>query len=84
MTSLKDSMRVSEAAAILGVTTKTLRNWDRAGKLTARRHPVNGYRLYLREELLALLNRIGDETGELANARNSSESNLHLLTGDIL
>jgi excisionase family DNA binding protein len=66
MTSLKDSMRVSEAAAILGVTTKTLRNWDRAGKLRARRHPVNGYRIYFPEELLTLLNRIGDVSGELA------------------
>jgi len=80
MTSLKDSMRVKEAAAILGVTTKTLRNWDRAGKLRARRHPVNGYRIYLREELLTLLNRIGDVSGELASAPNSSEPNMHLST----
>jgi excisionase family DNA binding protein len=84
MTSLKDSMRVREAAAILGVTTKTLRNWDRAGKLRARRHPVNGYRIYLREELLTLLNRIGDVSGELANAPNSSESKMHLSTEDTL
>jgi excisionase family DNA binding protein len=83
-TTLKDSMRVSEAAAILGVTTKTLRNWDRAGKLRARRHPVNGYRIYLREELLALLNRIGDVRGELANAPKSSESNMHLSREDTL
>jgi DNA-binding transcriptional MerR regulator len=54
--SLEDAVRVGEAAAILGVTTKTLRNWDRQGKVKARRHPVNGYRLYLREELEELLN----------------------------
>jgi hypothetical protein len=55
--SLENYVRVGEAASIFGVTPKTLRNWDRAGKLQARRHPVNGYRIYLREELEALLNR---------------------------
>lgn len=37
---------VKEAAAILGVSTATLRSWDSKGKLTARRHPVNKYRMY--------------------------------------
>lgn len=55
--SLVDYVRVGEAAVMLGVTTKTLRNWDHAGKLRARRHPVNGYRIYSREDLEALLNR---------------------------
>ena len=54
---LCDSVRVGEAASILGVSTKTIRNWDRAGKLKARRHPINGYRIYLRDELNDLLNR---------------------------
>jgi MerR family transcriptional regulator, copper efflux regulator len=55
--SLEDCVRVSEAAVILGVSTKTLRNWDRLGKVKARRHPVNGYRIYMRVELEALLNQ---------------------------
>jgi hypothetical protein len=46
---------VGEAAAYLGVSTATLRNWDRAGKLTPRRHPQNGYRIYLHEDLEAIL-----------------------------
>ena len=29
-----------------GVSKDTLRRWDRAGKLEARRHPITGYRLY--------------------------------------
>ena len=58
--SLEDCVRVGEAAAILGVCTKTLRNWDRDGKVRARRHPVNGYRIYPREELEALLNQPAD------------------------
>lgn len=52
---LGEYLTVKEAAAFLGVTTRTLRNWDRAGKLRARRHPINGYRLYRLETLQALL-----------------------------
>jgi type I restriction enzyme M protein len=45
---------VKDAASLLGVSTATLRNWDKAGKLSPRRHPVNGYRLYDRREIEAL------------------------------
>lgn len=45
---------VKEAAALLGVSAATLRNWDRQGKLSARRHPVNKYRMYARHEIDAL------------------------------
>jgi PAS domain S-box-containing protein len=60
---------VGEAAEFLGVTPATLRNWDRAGKLKPRRHPQNGYRIYLHEELEALLRTSGlsaADRGELA------------------
>ena len=50
-------LTVHEAADVLGVSSSTLRHWDRSGKLTAVRHPVNGYRLYRREELDSLLRR---------------------------
>ncbi len=46
---------VGEAAEYLGVSRATLRNWDRAGKLKPRRHPQNGYRIYLHDDLEALL-----------------------------
>jgi excisionase family DNA binding protein len=55
---LKTFMRVSEAARFLGVSASTLRNWDREGKVRARRHPVNGYRLYVQADLARLLNRL--------------------------
>ena len=38
-----DYLKVKEAAVFLGVSPSTLRNWDREGKLKAKRHPVNGY-----------------------------------------
>src|SRR4051794_9427725 len=48
-------LTVGEAAAILGVSPWTLRNWDKAGRLKPRRHPKNGYRIYRHEDLQAVL-----------------------------
>jgi MerR family copper efflux transcriptional regulator len=51
---LTDCLNVKQAAEFLGVTPKTLRNWDRAGKLKPLRHPINDYRLYPIDELKRL------------------------------
>lgn len=45
---------LSEAADFLEVSKGTLRNWDRSGKLIAKRNPANGYRQYDMDDLLAL------------------------------
>ena len=55
---LRDFIQISEAAEYLGVSPNTLRNWENAGKIAAHRHPVNGYRLFRREELDALLRQV--------------------------
>lgn len=55
MESFKDFLTIKEAAEFLGVTTTTLRNWDRQGKLIPARHPINGYRLYRKSDLEQLL-----------------------------
>lgn len=55
---LGDYLTVGEAAETLGVSRSTLRNWDKAGKLKAYRHPLNKYRLYKRSELEALLQEV--------------------------
>jgi excisionase family DNA binding protein len=52
---LRNFLRISEAAVYLGVSPNTLRNWQNAGKVGAVRHPVNGYRLFRRKDLDALL-----------------------------
>jgi MerR family transcriptional regulator, copper efflux regulator len=52
---LNGYLTVKEAAAFLGTSPATLRNWDRAGKLTPCRHPVNSYRLYRKEDLERIL-----------------------------
>jgi len=42
----KRYLTVKEVADLLGVTTLTLRNWDKSGKLKALRNPINRYRIY--------------------------------------
>lgn len=37
---------IKKAAEILGVSSLTLRNWDKSGKFKALRHPINNYRVY--------------------------------------
>jgi MerR family copper efflux transcriptional regulator len=57
VTKLRDFLRISEAAEYLGVSPNTLRNWERAGKIVAHRHPMNRYRLFKRQDLDAVLRR---------------------------
>lgn len=54
----RNLVTIAEAAKLLRVSPSTLRNWDRNGKLTPRRHPLNGYRMYDRAEIERLRSRI--------------------------
>ncbi len=47
---------IRSASEILGVSVETLRNWDKAGKLKARRNK-NGYRVYNITELESFANK---------------------------
>lgn len=47
----KEILKIGEAAKLLGVTPRTLRNWDASGKLPARRTKT-GRRYYLRDEII--------------------------------
>lgn len=50
-TATASTVTIKEAAEYLGVAEVTLRRWDEAGKFTATRHPINGYRLYRVKDL---------------------------------
>jgi len=58
----KKYINIKEASEILGVSKLTLRNWDKDGKLVAKRHPINNYRVYLAEDLEKIIKQI--ESGE--------------------
>ena len=51
----KQSYKVNETAKILGVTTKTIRNYDERGILNAER-TVGNHRVIMRDELIRFLN----------------------------
>jgi DNA-binding transcriptional MerR regulator len=51
-------LTIKQAASLLGVAEVTLRRWDTAGKFKARRHPMNGYRIYTEKDVLRLRDRI--------------------------
>jgi DNA-binding transcriptional MerR regulator len=56
----KKYLTIKEAAKFLGVTPLTLRNWDKSGKFSTRRHPISNYRIYRLQEIEALLKEIED------------------------
>ena len=66
---IQDYLTIHEAAKLLGVSASTLRAWDRAGKLTAIRNPMNRYRLYRREDLEAFLAQLARGNVPAGSAR---------------
>jgi DNA (cytosine-5)-methyltransferase 1 len=56
-------LTIKQASSILGVSTLTLRNWDKSGKLRASRHPINNYRVYKIEDIEAVIQEIKVGTG---------------------
>jgi MerR family transcriptional regulator, copper efflux regulator len=64
MEKIDDYLQINEAAAYLGISPSTLRNWEKQGKLSTHRNPINSYRLYKKKDLENLLKSI----------RNSSTS----------
>jgi excisionase family DNA binding protein len=58
MNKIIDYLTIKDAAQFLGVVPNTLRNWERAKKITAYRNPLNHYRLYKKEDLQDLLANI--------------------------
>lgn len=49
---------LKQVSKILGVTTQTLRNWDKSNKLKAYRNPLNNYRVYKVEQVNLLLRKV--------------------------
>lgn len=58
MEKITEYLTIKEAAEFLGISPSTLRNWEKQGKLSTHRNPVNSYRLYRKEDLERLLKQI--------------------------
>ena len=48
---MDDLLTTAEVAKFLGVTTKTIKNWRKSGKLVPYQTGENGYSLYSAEQL---------------------------------
>lgn len=59
----KKFLTVNEVAKIIGVTSLTVRNWDKKGRLLAYRNPFNNYRMYKVEDVENLLKQIESSKG---------------------
>ena len=54
---------LEEASSFLNVSKATLRNWDKKGKISVHRNPVNGYRTFDLNELRSIKNSLGFKQG---------------------
>ncbi|SHE53331.1 site-specific DNA-methyltransferase (adenine-specific) [Arenibacter palladensis] len=55
-------LTVSQAADVIGVSSATLRRWDKAGKFESFRHPINNYRVYDEASVNALKTKINQDS----------------------
>ncbi len=63
-------LTIKQTAKILGVTPLTLRNWDKAGKFEASRHPINNYRVYKKEDVEAFIAYMGSKNSNTRKRGN--------------
>ena len=63
MLKMSDYLRVSEAAAYLGIKVRTLRDWKFNGKIRSFKHPNMNRCLYMKSDLDAILNGIKAVSG---------------------
>ena len=54
-------MKIKDAAKFIGVTPNTLRNWEKEKKIIVHRNPLNSSRLYKKEDLESVLNKINQQ-----------------------
>lgn len=48
---MEDYLTVAQAAEKIGISSDTLRRWDKSGKFKSVRHPINNYRVYTLEQV---------------------------------
>lgn len=52
----EEYLSIGKAAKLIGVSTQSLKNWEKAGRITSLRTPA-GHRRYLRSDVEALLQK---------------------------
>jgi len=57
-------LSIRQVARKLGITTLTLRNWDKKGILKAYRNPLNNYRIYRHDQIELFLRKMENSKNE--------------------
>ncbi|MCP4705185.1 MAG: N-6 DNA methylase [candidate division Zixibacteria bacterium] len=68
---------IEEAAMYLGLTSQTLRNWDKSGKINCIREPGSNYRLFSEDELDSIKSSVKPKVVRPQN--NESQKELYML-----
>ncbi len=55
---MENYINVGEAAKLIGISSETLRRWDKSGKFESVRHPINNYRVYPESNVLSLVEKL--------------------------
>ena len=63
--------RISEFARALGISSSTLRNWEKMGLLLPHHKTPTGYRYYSEEQLQTLYKNITNIDGNMINKNNN-------------
>ncbi len=61
MENFSQYLTVKETADYLGVSSSTVRNWDKSGKLKPQRNPYNKYRLYRKSDIDEILSNFNED-----------------------
>jgi len=55
---MENYLNVGQAAKLIGVSTETLRRWDKSGKFESVRHPINNYRVYPENNVVSFVEEL--------------------------
>jgi len=55
-------MTITEVAKKIGVTTKTIMRWEKAGKIKKAKRDWKGWRFYQKVDLITMQRRLRDST----------------------
>ena len=58
---MKKQITIGQAAERIGVSTETLRRWDKTGKFKSQRYPGNNYRVYTSSQVNQFIHEIESE-----------------------
>jgi site-specific DNA-methyltransferase (adenine-specific) len=58
---LEEYHTISDAAKRIGVNPETLRRWDKSGKFSPKRHPINNYRVYSTKQIDKIIRETGTQ-----------------------